>query len=408
MLSRYFMSIKRCLYIFVVSIFFCFGLITDSFAEEFEEQLYSKSAVLIDGKTGRILYEKNAYEPLPMASTTKIMTCIIALENASLNKTITVSSYAASMPQVHLGMKEGEKYYLEDLLYSLMLESHNDTAVAVAEGVSGNVESFLELMNKKAKEIGCSDTLFLTPNGLDKTIIDENKVANIHHSTAYDMALIMSYCINESPKCKEFLEITRTNSYTFTDLDSRRTFTCNNHNSFLSMMEGALTGKTGFTNDAGYCYVGALRDDDRDYIVALLGCGWPNNKSYKWSDTKKLMKYGVNGYSNKNIPLPICNVTIDVSNGQYDINRSNCSRVVGRYLYENIQILLCEHDNITFSIETEKVIDAPVEKGQILGKIKGYVNNYLVYEGDIIATCSVAKKHYWWALEQLIKLALYK
>ena len=154
-----------------------------------------------------------------MASTTKIMTCIVTLEQADLEDVVTVSEEAASQPKVHLGMRTGERFRLKDLLYSLMLESHNDSAVAIAEHVGGTVEEFADLMNKKAQTLGCENTYFITPNGLDAT--DEN---GSHSTTAADLARIMSYCITESPKKEEFLAITGTPSYSFSNADGNRNF----------------------------------------------------------------------------------------------------------------------------------------------------------------------------------------
>ena len=130
-------------------------------------KLYAQSAVLMDGESGRVLFAKNGEVERPMASTTKIMTCILALELGKGTDVVTVSKKAAAQPEVHLGMREGDTFYLEDLLYSLMLKSHNDSAVAIAEHISGSVEAFAEKMNEKAKELGCKDTHFVTPNGLD-------------------------------------------------------------------------------------------------------------------------------------------------------------------------------------------------------------------------------------------------
>lgn len=243
------------------------------------ESLHALSAVLMDGTSGRVLYGKNAEEPRAMASTTKIMTCILILEQCNLEETAATSAYAASMPKVHLGAAEGEEFYVKDLLYSLMLESHNDSAVILAEHAGGDVSGFAEKMNEKAREIGCEDTWFITPNGLDAQEEVQGEVKK-HHTTATDLGRIMRYCISQSPKKEEFLEITRTPSYSFQDVSGKRSFSCNNHNAFLSMMEGALSGKTGFTSEAGYCYVGALEQDGKTLIVALLGCGWPNHKNY--------------------------------------------------------------------------------------------------------------------------------
>ena len=146
-----------------------------------------------------------------------------------------------------------------------MLESHNDSAVAIAESVSGNVNSFANLMNEKAKEIGCNNTYFVTPNGLDAS-----NEGNAHSTTAADLAKIMKYCISESKKSEEFLEITGTKDYTFSDVEKKHTYHCYNRNSLLTMMEGAFSGKTGYTGKAGYCYVGALERDGRMFIVSLL------------------------------------------------------------------------------------------------------------------------------------------
>ena len=212
--------------------------------------LNSHSAVLLDGDTGRILYGKNEMEVLPMASTTKIMTCILALENAGLDTEVGISDRAATMPEVKLHVREGEKYRLEDLLYSLMLESHNDTAVAIAEAVGGSVEDFADMMNRKAAELGCDDTYFLTPNGLDA---EDKESGKIHSTTAADLARILRYCIVLSPAKEEFLAITRAPSYAFSDLSGIRSFSCVNHNALLTSMEGAVSGKTGFTGKAGYC-----------------------------------------------------------------------------------------------------------------------------------------------------------
>ena len=151
-------------------------------AEESEikpSDLYAQSAVLMDADSGRILFAKSGQKERPMPSTTKIMTCILTLENGNLSDTVAVSKNAAGQPEVKLGMKEGESYVLKDLLYSLMLESHNDSAVAIAEHIGGSVEGFAGLMNEKAEELGCFHTYFITPNGLDAR--DQQ---GIHHTTA--------------------------------------------------------------------------------------------------------------------------------------------------------------------------------------------------------------------------------
>lgn len=408
MTLRSFISKRRCLYLIVLGIFFyCMGISSGQhvWAEEINEnQLYAKAAVLVDGKTGRVLYEKNGYEEMPMASTTKIMTCIIALENAEIDRKVQVSEYASSMPAVDLGMVEGEEYVLEDLLYSLMLESHNDTAVAVAEGVSGSVEEFLSLMNEKADELGCENTLFLTPNGLDESIIDENGNTLTHHTTASDLARIMCYCINESEMKEEFLKITQTQNYSFTDCSKKRQFNCNNHNALLTMMDGALSGKTGFTNAAGYCYVGALRSESRDYVVALLACGWPNNKNYKWSDSKKLFNFGMDSFSNKNISVPYKAVEYNVLNGQYDVETESTAKLTATVNLLNESVLLSETEQADVVYEIMENIEAPVKKGDKLGEIKYYIEDYLLFTGDIVSECDIPVKSMTWAVNEILEI----
>lgn len=188
-------------------------------AQAEEPSLYATAAVLMDADTGRVLYEKNGDAFLANASTTKIMTCILALEKASPEERVEASAYAAGMPKVKLYMKTGEHFKLGDLLYSLMLESHNDTAVAIAEHVGGSIEGFSDMMNEKAKTLGCENTCFLTPNGLDATREELS-----HGTTARDLARIMAYCVFESPKAEQFLEITRTADYSFFSEEGRSFF----------------------------------------------------------------------------------------------------------------------------------------------------------------------------------------
>lgn len=367
-----------------------------------ETELYAKAAVLMDGASGRVLYEKNGYEAMANASTTKILTCILALENCETESQANVSAYAASQPKVRLGIREGQTFYLKDMLYGLMLESFNDCAVVIAEHVAGDVVGFAELMNRKAEEIGCKDTHFVTPNGLDGT--DDG---GFHHTTAEDLAKIMRYCIKSSPKAAEFLEITRAASYSFTDVDGTSSYQCSNHNAFLQMMDGALSGKTGFTGTAGYCYVGALERDGRTYIVALLACGWPNNKTYKWSDTKKLMSYGLETYTKKNTseialekmePIP-------VSGGQGEKIGEALWVMPGIGDYEGEEeFLLNEGEEITVSYRIAPQLEAPVEVGADLGKVIYELDGTVIGERLVTAKNEIPKIDYVWCLARTVEL----
>ena len=353
-------------------------------------RLYARSAVLMDADSGRILFAKNGQEQRAMASTTKIMTCILALENGDLSDEVAVSAEAASQPAVRLGMREGQRFYLKDLLYSLMLESHNDSAVAVAEHIGGSVEGFASMMNKKAMELGCGDTYFITPNGLDA----EDKTG-VHHTTAEDLARIMKYCIMDSEKRDAFLEITRTESYTFSDCEGNGSYSCINHNSFLHMMEGALSGKTGFTAEAGYCYVGALRQDDRTFIVALLACGWPNNKGYKWSDTRKLMEYALENYHYREIGAEPEQISLKVENGASDGFPSAApARLEMAAESAPFRVLLKSGEDVTVEYDVPESVVAPVEEGETLGKIVYRLEGETIREYPVTAAESVRERDF--------------
>ena len=369
-----------------------------------ESELYAKSAVLIDGDSGRVLYEKNGHEPMANASTTKILTCILALELCEQDGVVQVSSYAASQPKVRLGMREGQSFYLRDLLYGLMLESFNDCAVAIAEFVAGDVRGFADLMNRKAAEIGCEDSYFITPNGLDGK--DEK---GIHHTTASDLALIMRYCIRTSEKAAEFLEITGTGQYSFADLEGKSSYSCVNHNAFLQMMEGALSGKTGFTGNAGYCYVGALEREGRTYIVALLACGWPNNKSYKWADTRKLMTYGIEGFTKKSVTEAALDekqlAPISVVDGQGEgIGETAWTGLaVGEY-HGCTEVLLAEGEQISVKYEIADSLHAPVKEGDFAGRISYMLGDEVLGECQISVAHTVAQIDFLWCLGKILEL----
>lgn len=368
-----------------------------------DTELYAKSAVLLDGDSGRILYEKNGHEAMANASTTKILTCIIALENCELDSRVTVSSYAASQPKVHLGMQAGQIFYLKDMLYGLMLESFNDCAVVIAEHIAGDVTNFADIMNRKAEEIGCEDSYFITPNGLDGK--DDT---GFHHTTAADLAKIMRYCIKFSPKSEQFLEITRAGTHSFCDVDGKHSYNCNNHNAFLQMMDGALSGKTGFTGTAGYCYVGALERDGRTYIVALLACGWPNNKTYKWSDTKKLMNYGLENFRKQDLselkPSQEKLTPIAVEEGQGDgIGEATWVEPVVEDYDGCASLLLRDGEKVTLCYEIAEKLYAPVKKGTYIGRISYMLGEEKIGECRVTAGNDVKKIDFYWCFARVLE-----
>lgn len=348
-----------------------------------ELNLYAQSAVLMDASTGRILYGKNENLVRPMASTTKIMTCILALEYGNLSDTVTASQNAASQPKVHLGVYKGEKFLLRDLLYSLMLESHNDAAMMIAEHVGGSQEGFARLMNEKARDLGCEDTYFITPNGLDAKEEKDGQV-KIHSTTAADLARIMNYCIGQSSKKEEFLKITATRSYSFADLQGKRSFSCNNHNTLLAMMDGAFSGKTGFTGGAGYSYVGAVEDDGRTYTIALLGCGWPPHKAYKWSDARKLFQYGMERFHFRNVYKDISFPDIPVKEGIPSSGRLDEPVMISCGIdgeeEKTLNLLLADEEEVTVQTDIPKELNAPVRKGQTVGSVIYRLNGEVIKE----------------------------
>lgn len=349
--------------------------------------LNARAAVLMDADSGRILYGENETMAFPMASTTKIMTLIVALEHNEPDQIVMASAGASAMPEVRLGVHEGERYRMEDLYYAMMLESFNDAAMMIAEGTVGSVENFAELMNEKAISLGCTQTYFITPNGLDAA--DEK---GVHSSTAEDMAKIMRYAIDN----EDFLKITQTADYSFTDCDRKRSFEVHNKNVLLTMMDGVLSGKTGYTADAGYCYVCAVKKDDRTFIAALLGSGWPPHKGYKWSDVQTLLDYGDKNYRYQTIDISkgVPDRQVHVMNGEQDFATVRAKQT-------NYRFLLSSEDKVHVESVLPGQLEAPVEAGQSVGSIRIFVNGDLTAENDYVTINKIDARHTW--MERLLR-----
>ena len=349
--------------------------------------LNARAAVLMDADSGRILYGKNETMVFPMASTTKIMTLIVALEHNEPDQIVMASAGASAMPEVRLGVHEGERYRMEDLYYAMMLESFNDAAMMIAEGTVGSVENFAELMNEKAISLGCTQTYFITPNGLDAA--DEK---GVHSSTAEDMAKIMRYAIDN----EDFLKITQTADYSFTDCDRKRSFEVHNKNVLLTMMDGVLSGKTGYTADAGYCYVCAVKKDDRTFIAALLGSGWPPHKGYKWSDVQTLLDYGDKNYRYQTIDISkgVPDRQVHVRNGEQDFATVRAKQT-------NYRFLLSSEDKVHVESVLPGQLEAPVEAGQSVGSIQVFVNGDLTAENDYVTINKIDARCTW--IERLLR-----
>lgn len=353
-----------------------------------EINLNAKAAVIMDAESGKILYEKSKDQKMPNASTTKILTCLYILKHCDLDQMAEVSKNAAMQPKVRLGVREGEKYKVKDLLYGLMLESYNDCAVVLAEHAEGSVEKFEKRMNQMAENIGTLNTHFVTPNGLDG--IDKK---GRHETTAQDLAKIMARCI----KNQQFLEITQTKQYTFTDGSRKRRFICNNHNALLSSMQGVISGKTGYTSKAGYCYVGAVKQKNMTMTFSVLASGWPPHKTYKWKDVRKLVQYATDHYERREIIADTSKIKeISIKNGLKEKVLLKTGNLKAAFLVKKT-------DKIKIESILPSFIDAPVKEGQKVGEIKYLINGKSQKSVPIYAKQSVKQKDYWYYLEKIIQ-----
>lgn len=348
---------------------FCLIFTVNCYGEDIKPQVNALSAVLIDGDTGRILWGKNEDAPMAMASTTKIMTAIVTLENADISRKTTISKNATLAPPVKMYLQQGEELTLEQLLYALLMQSSNDAAVAIAEDVGGNVENFCKMMNKKAKELGCIDTEFVTPNGLDK---------GNHHSTAYDMALIGAYAIKNS----EFIKISNTKNISFSS--NKKSYSIVNKNQLLNSYNGAIGIKTGFTGKAGHCFVGAAKRGNVTLVSVVLASGWGTaGKAKKWSDTVKILNYGFDNYKK----YSIIGDNIDVC-----VDKAKVNKTVLKYK-NSVELLLNENEKneIMFKNNVPPIIEAPIYKNSKIGIGEVYIGNYKAAEIDIIASENISK-----------------
>ena len=252
-----------------------------------EPNINSRSAIVFDRNSKEVIYGKDENTKKKMASTTKIMTCIVVLEKGELTDTVIVSKNAAGTGGSRVGLKTGDKATVQDLLYGLMLCSGNDAAVALAEHVGGSVEGFAELMNAKAKELNLSNTNFVTPHGLD----NEN-----HYTTAYELAIMADYGL----KNKTFRSIVGTKNITININGKPRNL--NNTNELLGSVSGVYGVKTGFTNGANRCLVSSCKRDNLDIITVVLGA---DTKKFRTQDSLKLINYAMSNYKDINVEKQI-------------------------------------------------------------------------------------------------------
>lgn len=345
-------------------------------------QIAAKAAIVMDQKSGRVLYKKNIDEKLPMASTTKIMTLLLALEYGNLNDIVTVSKRAASVGGSSIWLTAGEKLPLIDLLYGLMLNSGNDAATAIAEHIGGSAEKFAAMMNKKAKEIGAYNTNFVTPSGLDIGIND-------HYTTAYDLALITRYAFNNYSK---FAEIVSTKEKTIPWSGRNYDRYLRNKNKMLWQYEGGDGVKTGFTNKAGRCLVASATRDGHRLISVVL------NSGPMWEDSQKILDYSFKKYK----PLRIVSKgqilkTINVRNGK--------EKYLPLQYGDDFTLPVSKEEALDIKIEYNlpKYVKAPVGIDEKIGDANILLNDKPIGSIDIVAGKTIDERDYNYNLKTIIK-----
>ncbi len=347
------MLIKKILSLVLALIIFAVPFFNVSFAVS----VSAESAVVINAQTDDILYEKNAFEKRSMASTTKIMTAIIAIESGRLNDEVEITTPMTVAEGTSIDLKIGQRISLMDLVYGMMLESGNDAADAVAIYLSGSLEAFAETMNRKASQLGMKNSNFVTPSGLD----DE-----AHYSTAYDMALLASYCIKNTV----FRNVCSTKSYTATLLSPvNHKMYFSNHNRLLESIDGVFGVKTGFTKKSGRCLISAIEKESAILVAVTLGA--PDD----WNDHEKLFEHCLASFEKVEVSfdfpekLPVIGGTSDT-----------VGIITGDY-----QTTICVPKEGTFTqiVFLPRFIYAPIDQGDCIGSIQ------LVLDGKAFKTINL-------------------
>lgn len=351
-----------------------------SFPVNYPADVSAKAAVLIEATTGRVISAKNADMRLPMASTTKIMTALVAIENCDISTMVTISPDAVGVEGSSIYLSEGEQLSLEDLLYALLLASANDAAAAIAIEVGGSIKGFAEMMNAKARELGLSNTHFTNPHGLDDPE---------HYTTASELAKIACAAMQN----EVFRAIVSTGKRTIPQNDGESVRLLVNHNKLLNGYEGCIGVKTGFTKQSGRCLVSAAERDGIELIAVTLSA--PDD----WNDHKTMLDYGFSLYESRTL----CGegefqYTMPVISGGMDYVILKNEDVVALTLPKNIPEIEC-------TVELPSFIYAPVSQGEQVGSLIYTVDGNIVAEMPIIASYSVDrttyKKNFWERLSSL-------
>ena len=340
-----------------------------------ELQISARNVAVFDRTSKQVIYGKNENKKTAMASTTKIMTSIIVLENANLKDEIEISAKAAGIGGSRLGLKKGDKISVLNLLYGLMLRSGNDAAYALAEYVGGSKEGFAELMNKKAEELNLKNTHFVTPHGLDDPE---------HYTTATELAMLTDYALEN----KTFAEIVNTKTCTIYINGNPRTI--NNTNELLGNLYGVNGVKTGFTNNAGRCLVTSVNRDNWNIITVVLGA---DTKKIRTTDSINLIEYTYKNYSRVNIEEMLnkeFNNWKNINQKMISINKCKNSNLELELEFNGTKIRAIKNtqiDNIEFEINVLSRLEAPVEKGRVIG-------NIIIKNGDEVLDIAEVKNKY--------------
>lgn len=321
----------------------------------------AKGAVVIDARTGEVLFDRNKDMPLPMASTTKIMSVLLVLERKDLDKKFTVDSQAIKVEGSSMGLREGDEVTLRDLCCGMLLPSGNDAANAAAVRVAGSTEKFVEMMNKKAEELGLKSTHFVTPSGLDDN-------TDYHYSTAYDMARLTAKALENEDFCKICRE--KNIKLNFGNPAFDRWLT--NTNKLLKNLDGCIGVKTGFTDKAKRCLVSACERDGVRLICVTL------NDPNDWRDHTDLYNVCFGYYAQQELYINEKKLYVNVVGGNKD--RIKCSAKTA-----SAKLVKGSARNVNVKIKMPYFVYAPVKKGDKIGRAEYYYNNAKIAEEDILA-----------------------
>ena len=308
------------------------------------------SAIVIETSGNTVIYEKNAYKRMPMASTTKIMTALCAIEAGNIDRTVTVDDRAVGIEGSSIYLANNERLTIRELLYGLMLNSGNDAAMAIACAVSGSPEEFAVLMNQTAQRIGAKNTNFENPSGLD---------GKNHYTTAYDLAIITSYAM----KIPVFKQIVSTYKKTIPNGDKDYDRQLKNHNKLLNMYEGCTGVKTGYTKKCGRCLVSSAKRDNVELVAVTL------NDGDDWNDHIKMLDYGFENVVNKQVVKKGEYIaTLPVKDGQQQYVKLVADSDI------NVTLKTNENCNVEIKYDMQQNAMAPVNYGSVFGKMHVFVN----------------------------------